>query len=355
MIRTGTALNATIRGAPRAVRPPGVRVLVVDDQAAVARTVARWLEREGMPCDVAFSESEALELCAGRAYDLVFSDVHMPGGSGLDLARKLKTRDPAVQVVIMTGNTTLETAVEALRLDADDYLVKPFEPAELLHAARRAAEHRRLLLENRDYRAHLEERVREQARRLEGLYLSSVHSLVTALEAKDPHTRGHSDRVAEFALALQRHVGGVPEESLRIGAQLHDIGKIGVQTGVLWKDGPLSADEQLHVRRHPTIGVEILSPLLEDQVALDVVHYHHERWDGGGYPSGLAGEAIPLGARIVAVADSFDAMISSRPYRAGRTPEQAVAELEAEAGRQFDPAVVRFAAQTFLTPGKTVT
>lgn len=335
-------------GAAGAVPGSTVRVLVVDDQATVARTVARWLEREGMPCDVAHSQRDALARFADRRYDIVFTDVHMPGGSGLDLARKLKAEDPSVQVIMMTGSTTLETAVEALRLNVDDYLLKPFEPAAMVHAAKRAAEHRRLLLENMDHRRHLEERVREQARRIEGLYLSSIHTLVRALEAKDPHTRGHSDRVAEYAMALRARVGGVPSESLRIGAQLHDVGKIGITTGILRKDGPLSIEEFEQVRRHPTIGVEILSPLMEDREALGVVHHHHERWDGAGYPDGLAGEAIPMGARIVAVADSFDAMISSRPYRAGRTREKAVAELEAEAGRQFDPAVVRFAAETFL-------
>lgn len=324
------------------------RVLVVDDQEPVARTIARWLGRDGYECDIAHSVREATAMADRHEYGIIFADVHMPGESGLHLARILKKRDPAIQVIIITGSTTLETAIEALRLDADDYLVKPFDPAALLHAGRRAAEHRRLLLENRDYRHNLEQRVREQAERLEGLYLSSVHSLVTALEAKDPHTRGHSDRVADFALALLDHVGGVDPDSLRMGAQLHDIGKIGITGGVLRKNGPLDGDEIIHIRQHPSIGMQILSPLLEDRQALDIVRHHHERWDGGGYPDGLAGEAIPLAARIVAVADTFDAMTTARPYRGARTPEQAVAEIRAEAGRQFDPAIARHAARAFL-------
>ena len=331
-------------------RPATVRVLVVDDQEVVARTVARWLEREGMRCELAFSGEEALRRCDRTAFDLVLADVHMPGGSGLELARALKARDSTVQVIIMTGSTTVETAVEALRVDADDYLVKPFDPPSLIHAVRRAAEHRRLVVENRDYRRHLEERVREQARGLEALYLSSIESLVRALEAKDPHTRGHSDRVARHALSVQRHMPGVPRESLRIGAHLHDIGKIGLRSDVLLKQGSLSDHEFGQVRRHPVVGVEILSPMLDDRVVLDVVRHHHERWDGRGYPDGLAGEAIPLAARIVSVVDSFDAMISSRPYRSGRTPSEALTELQAEAGRQFDPDVVRVACRILARP-----
>lgn len=328
------------------------RVLVVDDQEAVARTIARWLERTGFECRVAHSMQEALEHADG--YGIILADIHMPGGSGLDLARALKERDPAVQVILITGSTTLETAIEAIRLDTDDYLLKPFDPVELIHSVRRAAEHRRLLLENRDYRRTLEERVARQARRLEKLYLSSIHSLVSALEAKDVHTHGHSNRVSEYALALLESIGGVSEESMRIGAQLHDIGKIGIAGGILGKPGPLEGEEMLHIRKHPSIGIQILEPLLEDRTALDIVRHHHERWDGTGYPDGLAGEEIPLAARIVAVADTFDAMTTSRPYRAARTPAQAIAEIRREAGRQFDPAVAEHAARVFVAQVRQV-
>lgn len=331
------------------------RVLVVDDERSVTRLVARWLERDGMICDVAHSTDEALALAAGADYAVVFADIHMPGGSGLDLAPQLKAADPAVQVVIMTGNTALEMAVEALRMQVDDYLVKPFEAGALRHAARRATDHRRLLLENIDYRHHLETRVQEQAKRLERLFLSSILALVTALEAKDPYTRGHTDRVTEYALAIHREAGGVDQESLRIGAQLHDIGKIGVRSDVLLKDGPLTEVERADINRHPDIGVEILAPLLEDDVALDVVHHHHERWDGAGYPDGLAGTEIPLGARIVAVADAYDAMTTIRPYRPARSPAEAVQELEDEAGRQFDPDVVIAATRAFLQDASLAT
>ena len=327
---------------------PPMRVLVVDDENAVARTVARWLAREGFAVESAGSMEQALAAAAVSPVDLVFSDLHMPGGSGLDVARRFKEIDGAIQVVIMTGNTNLEPAIEALRLDADDYLVKPFESAALLHSARRAAEHRRLLLENRSYRLELEARIRAQTRRLERAYLSGIQSLVRALEAKDPLTRGHSDRVAEFAAALAAGFPGVDPEMVRLGARLHDIGKIGIRSTVLRKPGPLTVDERDHIRSHPSIGEQILAPMLEERIILDIVRHHHERWDGRGYPDGLAGEAIPLAARIVAVADSFDAMTTHRPYRPARTAEQAVAEIEAEAGHQFDPAVAAAAGAAFV-------
>ena len=334
-------------GEPAEEVPAVEPALVVDDQPAVAATVAKWLQREGMECHVAHSGEQALAMAEEQSYGIVFADVHMPGESGLELARRLKERDTTIQVIIITGSTTLQTAVEALRLNADDYLVKPFDPAALLHATRRAQEHRRLLVENQEYRKNLEERVRVQSQRLERLYLSSIMSLVKALEAKDPHTRGHSDRVAQYALSLADRLGYVNRESLEVGGKLHDIGKIGVHGGLLRKDGPLELTEREHVQMHPVVGVEILEPLLDDDTVLDVVRYHHERWDGKGYPNGLTGEEIPVAARIVAVADTFDAMTTARPYRAARTPEEAVAEIEAEAGRQFDPRVAAVAAEVF--------
>lgn len=325
-----------------------IRALVVDDEVKVASMVGRWLEREGIVVETANSYLKAIEVAERFPCDLVFSDINMPDGSGLDLARWLKERDATIQVVMITGNTHVEPAIEALRVHADDYLVKPLDGAALRHAARRAAEHRRLLLENRAHRQNLEARVQEQARRLERQYVAGVRSLVRALEAKDAHTRGHSDRVAEFAAALAHQVGGLDPELVRRGAQLHDIGKIGIRSEVLRKQGELTTPEADHVRTHPVIGEQILRPLLEAGVILDIVRHHHERWDGRGYPDHLVATEIPLAARIVAVADAYDAMTTARPYRPPRTAEQAIAEIEAEAGRQFDPEVARAAAAAFL-------
>jgi HD-GYP domain-containing protein (c-di-GMP phosphodiesterase class II) len=208
-----------------------------------------------------------------------------------------------------------------------------------------ALEKRRLIMENRGYQARLEERVADQARRLEELFLGSIQSLAEALELKDPYTRGHSVRVSRYSSEIARALA-LPDDVVRqveLGGHVHDIGKIGVREAVLNKAGALTEEEYAHIMEHPVLGWRILAPLLGDApMILNVVRSHHERYDGAGVPDGLRGDAIPLEARIVAVADAFDAMTSGRAYRDGlhMTMEQAVAELERCAGTQFDPAVL---------------
>jgi putative two-component system response regulator len=322
----------------RAAAPPAL--LIVDQDAATTRTVARRLRAAGAVCMTAANAQEAMTVLDTWPVDLLIADMRVPGASGIELLRHAKSGDPFLQVILMTSDADLDTAVQALRENADDYLVKPFELDQLVHSARRALEHRSLVLENRSYRERLEEKVRTQARKLETAYLSGIRALVTALEAKDPQTRGHSARVTGFALALAETLGGVDLHALVLGAELHDIGKIGTREHVLGKPGALTAEEFDHIREHPLIGVRILSPILSDRTVLEIVRHHHERWNGGGYPDGLTGAAIPQAARVVAVADALDAMTSPRSYRATRTWEQALAEVAAERGRQFDPAVV---------------
>jgi HD-GYP domain-containing protein (c-di-GMP phosphodiesterase class II) len=208
---------------------------------------------------------------------------------------------------------------------------------------RQALSRRRLVLDNRAYQRSLEARVADQARRLEQLFLASVASLADALEVKDPYTRGHSARVGQYAEAIGRAMGADADvlRQLELGGHLHDLGKIGVREAVLNKAGPLTDDEYAHVMQHPVIGWRLLRPLLDDApLALAMVRWHHERHDGRGAPDGLIGDAVPFVARIAAVADSFDAMTSHRPYRRGRSLEDAVAELRRSAGTQFHPEVV---------------
>ncbi|MEJ2216210.1 MAG: response regulator [Gemmatimonadota bacterium] len=324
---------------------PGTgRVLVVDDDPTLARTLARILEREGLQCETAFSAHEAIRRLS-PATDLVLCDVYMPDGSGLDLTRQVKERDNLTQVVVMTGYAEIETVVQALRMEADDFLAKPVERAHLVHAVRRALEHRRLLLEERDYQLRLEDRLREQSDRLTRLYVSSIHSLVTALEARDPYTRGHSDRVADYAVAIGKRLDFRELNSLETGSKLHDIGKIGTHDRVLGKTGPLTDEEREEIEAHTRVGTRILSGLLGDRIVLDIVAYHHERWDGAGYPEGLRGEVIPLAARIVAVADTMDAMTTERPYRPARSWSDTAQELARQSGVQFDAEIAQAAIQ----------
>lgn len=334
-IRPETAQANDALWTPR--RP--ARVLVVDDDPGIARMVDRRLRRVGYECIMAASGEEALAQLDQGSFDLVVTDVYMPGMSGLDLVRRLKSEKPSMQVIVMTAQTEIETAVEALRLNADDYLLKPFDIEQLAHSVDRSIEHRDLLLENREYRQHLERRVREQAERLERLYLAGIRSLVTALEAKDARTRGHSDRVTFYASEIARHLGGLDLHALAVGSQLHDIGKIGTRDDVLRKPGSLTKAERDHIRQHPLIGVRILAPILDDETQLAVVRSHHERWDGQGYPDGLAGEETPLVARVVAVADTLDAITSPRAYRPARSWQAALSEIADGRGTQFDPRV----------------
>lgn len=321
-------------------RDSPARVLIVDDEEPIRRVIARTLDGAGHACETAASVAEAREKLSDGEFDAVVTDVRMPGASGLDLVRHVKDASPDIQVLVMTAHAEVGIAVEALRLHADDYLLKPFDLEDLLHSVERALRHRWLVLENRSYREHLEDRVLEQARRIEGLYFSSIRSLIQALEARDPHTRGHSERVTQYALLLAREVDDVNVEHLTVGAQLHDIGKIGTRETVLNKPASLKPDEVHHIREHPVIGVRILAPVIGERAILDIVRSHHERWDGSGYPDGLAGGEIPLPARIVSVADTLDAMTSSRAYRPACTWGEALEEIRRCSASQFDPDLV---------------
>jgi putative two-component system response regulator len=225
-----------------------------------------------------------------------------------------------------------------------DYLIKPFHLEEVRARVAQALERRRLILENRDYQERLEERVAAQASRLEELFLAGVQALAEALELKDPYTRGHSVRVSQYSSIIARTLTLDDEivRQIELGGHVHDIGKIGVREAVLNKRDRLTEEEYKHIMIHPLVGWKVLAPLLGDApVALNIVRSHHERMDGRGVPDGLAGAAIPLGARIAAAADAIDAMTSGRPYRGNElTLDAAVEELQRNAGTQFDREIV---------------
>jgi putative two-component system response regulator len=320
--------------------------LVVDDEPRLRSALARVMEVDGFDCLQAASGAEALELLAPHAVTIVLTDLRMPSMDGIALLREVRTRHPDTAVVMITAVADVDVAVACLANGAVDYLMKPFDIDEVRMRVRQALEKRRLVLENRGYQRGLEARVSAQARRLEEQFLATMQAFAHALEAKDRYTRGHSIRVSRYSAAIARAMRLDVEmvRQIEIGGHVHDIGKIGVREEVLNKPGPLTDEEYEHIMTHPMVGWRILSPVLADApTALHIVRSHHERFDGRGIPDGLAGDAIPLEARIAAVADAFDAMTSGRAYRRGGrlSCDAALDEVQRCSGTQFDPAVVR--------------
>ena len=317
--------------------------VVADDEAHLRRVLVRLMQGEGFTCHEAPNGRAALELLERVPATLVISDLHMPELDGMGLLREVRERLPDTAVIMITAVADVATAVSALAVGAMDYLTKPFHLDEVRARVRQALEKRRLILENRSYQQRLEERVAEQSRRLESLFLASIQSLADALEVKDPYTHGHSLRVSSYSVTIARAIGLSDQmvQQIEIGGRVHDIGKIGVREAILNKAGPLTADEYQHIMTHPTVGWRILAPLLREMpMSLNIVRWHHERYDGSGAPDRLVSDAIPLEARIVAVADTFDAMTSIRPYRPGVPLDDTLAELRRCSGAQFDPVCV---------------
>ena len=327
---------------------PASQILVVDDEPGVRAVVARLLERDGHIVTSAAGTEAALGIL-GQAHDiaLVVTDLHMPGRDGLDLLRELRARFPDVAAVMVTGDDDVATAVESLKQGARDYLTKPLNAQEVRARVAKALIDRRDAIASRrlreQYQADLETQVNELARKNREMFVAQVQIAVTMLEEKDTYTRGHSQRVADYAVATGRRLGLAESflAELALGGQLHDIGKIGTRDAVLLKPERLTSEEFLHMREHTMAGERILELLRQDHPeVLQIVRSHHERMDGAGFPDGLRGDAIPFSARIVCVVDAFDAMTSGRVYAEDRGVDWALTELKRCAGEQFDPAVV---------------
>jgi putative nucleotidyltransferase with HDIG domain len=325
----------------------------VDDEAMLRRVMVRVLSTAGYEVTEAGSGLEALDRLGRAPYDLVISDIHMPHMDGMQLLAQVRALFPDVAVVMITAVSDVQTAVACLSQGALDYVGKPFQVDEVVARVRQALERRRLILENRDYQRNLEQRVRVQADKIRDLFVLGVQTLAHALEAKDPYTRGHSMRVAAYSTAIAGQLGfGVDEiAEIRVGAELHDVGKIGVREAVLLKPTRLDEDEYLHIMEHTVIGERILQPLLQEHPSvLKIVRSHHERMDGRGFPDKLAAEHIPIQVRIVTVSDTFDAMTTARPYRHARDIPSALEELSRCTGSQFDPDVVAAFVRAYPDP-----
>ena len=316
-------------------------ILIVDDEDAIRSLLHKKLASEGYRCREAANAEQALDKLKNSIVELALLDIRMPGKSGLELLPEIKASNPDTAVIMATAITDTKIAIQCMKQGAYDYITKPFELDEVIISVGRALEKRRLELENKDYQQHLKEKVEEQAKKIRASFLSAVTALAYALEAKDKYTSGHSQRVADISVTVAREMGLLQEsiERIKLAGLVHDIGKIGVRESVLNKPGRLSDKEFKHIQKHPEIGEHILAPVSSSKEILQWIRNHHERYDGTGYPDRLKDIRIPLGARILAISDAYEAMTSERPYRKALSNKAAHIEIERGKGTQFDPEV----------------
>lgn len=316
------------------------RILIVDDEAMVRRLLRQKLSREGYQCEEADSAEQALDRLRGNSTELVILDIKMPGKSGMELLPEIRAGYPDTVVMMATALTDANIAIQCMKQGAYDYISKPFNLGEVVLSVNGVLERRRLELEIREYQQYLEQKVGEQTKEIRKVFLGAIEALAFALEAKDKYTAGHSRRVTDIAVAIGRELGLSPDdiEDLRWGGLLHDVGKIAVDQLIQNKTGELTPEEYEYIMTHTHVGAGIVKPVVNGKV-VEMIEHHHDHYDGSGMNQVVIGEDIPLGARILAVADAFDAMTSDRPYRSAMSIEEALSEIMRCTGTQFDPVV----------------
>jgi putative nucleotidyltransferase with HDIG domain len=325
------------------------RILIVDDEKMICSVLARRLNRDGYDCVMANNGREALNHFYKDAFSLIISDIKMPEIDGIELLRRVKETSPKMMVIIMTAYPEIDIAVEAMRAGAHDFIIKPVDLDLVALSVKKALEKKKLEEVVETYHKNLERLVEERTAEIRQAlsvvkksHLDSVMVLAGAIDAKDPYTRGHSDRVRKMSVRIGMKLGFDEKrlESLVFGALLHDIGKIGIKDEVLQKQGNLNSKEYQYIKEHPLIGVKIVEGIDFFKDKIPMIRNHHEHFDGSGYPDGLAGEAIPLEARTVTVPDAFDAMTTSRPHHKAMSLKEALLEMERGKGKQFDPEIL---------------
>jgi putative nucleotidyltransferase with HDIG domain len=328
----------------------GKKIMVVDDEPALGSILCTVLKHLGYQPTHASGAQNALDLLEDSPeYDLVISDVMMRGGNGLNLLDILTIEYPSIPVVIVSASHDIHTATNAFRRGAVDYLLKPFERRQLQDCVARAIEDGYIRRQKTVYLQQLEEtvtfgssRLRSTMQDLERSYDITLEAMGDALDLRDAETQGHSKRVTVYATALAQAMGLAPEDlrALARGAFLHDIGKIATPDRILLKPGELDEQETAIMREHCTKGYELVSKIPFLKAPSEIIYSHQEHFDGSGYPRGLQGNEIPLGARIFAIADTLDAITSDRPYRKGASLQVAIDEIARCSNQQFDPSIV---------------
>lgn len=321
--------------------PQDPSVLIVDDEAYVGTIMSRWLEPEGYACAVAHDFNEAIARLEEKNFDLLISDINMPGKSGVELLRVSKERFPDLAVIMATAINERDVAIQSLKLGAYGYMIKPFDKNEFLINVVSALERRRLSIRSKEYERLLEQEVQDRTGDIRDREQEIAMRLVWASEYRDDDTGDHIRRIGMYSAMLAEALGYPPAtvDEIRLAAPMHDVGKIGVSDAILLKPGKLTKDEFQIIKKHPVIGAEILGgsniPLL--QLASSIALSHHEKWDGTGYPYGLAGRAIPEVARIVAIVDVYDALSYDRVYRKAFAEDEVMDIMDSGRGSHFDP------------------
>lgn len=324
------------------------KILIVDDELMPRYSIQQVLKGRYAVL-TASGGREGLDLMAQNSVDLVVLDLRMPDMDGITVLREIKTRYPDTEVVLLTAYAGLESARSALRLGAFDYLTKPFDKDDVINVIERGLQKKRDLKARRSEhedllltKAYLTKEIESVRENLMLYYEGTIKALIYAIDAKDHYTFDHSEHVAKLSSIIAEGVGfpKLAKDKLQHAAIMHDIGKIGISEQLLRKESLLTRDEHSEMRKHPEIGAKIVNavPFLEDTV--EVILYHHEKFDGTGYPEGIKGDKIPLAARIVAIADTIDAMMRDRPYRKALSYSQLIDELKKGSGTQFDPEIV---------------
>jgi len=356
-----TGISSTINGSPggsrlkktsatKSERDHPWRVLYVDDEPQALKAAKRLADGGEITIETALNAEEGLELLELHEYPVVISDYRMPGINGIQFLERLRHMWPDTVCILTSGFADLDTVVRAInRVGLFRVLLKPWEPSEFKATLRSACRQYELAKENRNLANVLEKR-NVELRKVNERLDREVHTrttqllvgLLNALDLRDTETRGHSRRVGLYARRLAEELGLGPEECLEVerGALLHDVGKIGVSDAILLKKGPLTDEEWVFMRMHTIFGFNIIRPIDFLESAASIVRSHHERYDGKGYPDGLSGSSICIGARVFAVIDTYDAMTSDRPYRKALDPSIAREEIELNRGSQFDPRCV---------------
>ncbi|GJQ49796.1 MAG: two-component system response regulator [Candidatus Kuenenia stuttgartiensis] len=332
-------------------------ILIVDDEENILNSLGRLLDDLGCTVFFAYDGKKGLEIIKDKDIHMVISDYRMPGMDGIKFLDEVKKISPGTIRLMLTGYADIDLAIKAINEgEVYRFITKPWNNIELLVTVNQGLEYfnmqRELCRLNKliqsqnealkEWNSKLEQKVSEQTKYIQDFFLESIKSLVVALEVKDKYTEGHSRRVSEYATYICRKMS-LPEafiEDVKLGSLLHDIGKIGIKESILGKNTGLTKEEYEHIKTHPSIGERILTPIIKNSTVINIIRYHHEHLDGNGYPDGLKGAVIPLEARIVAVADAHDALLSERPYRKARDPLSAKKELVKCADIQFDSKVV---------------